>query len=162
MPVISRSLIHQYTAGNGTRHGRVEFEDHTGFKWPLSYSVGIGEDIEVFLDSEQVKEEAALLRRERVKIQRFIDRGAHPALVIPDHLTNAQALKAMLRAFTTFGLDQRAVRFAKWLQANVTDIQLEAVTSPAVRAKIRSAQTRLITSETEVDGHEADRVVIDG
>lgn len=162
MPVISRSLIHQYTAPNGTRHGRVEFEDHTGFKWPLSYSVGAGEDVEAFLDGEQVKEEVSLLKRERVKIQRFIEHDGNPALVSPDHLTSAQALKAMLQAFTIFGLDQRAVRFAKWLQANVSDAQIDAITNLEARAKIRSFQTRLIASETEINGHESDRVVIDG
>ncbi len=137
--------------------GRISYTevhtDHLGREHRFSYRAA-GIDAQAVMAARAVKLLSGLEDNERQRIARDIEAGVDPATITPEYLTNAQALKVVLKAAMRFPAAEAMV-VAQFINDTLTDAQLDAVFTVAIRQRIRTRVAGLLALKPDLDADRA-------
>ncbi len=144
------------------RPGRIRvheyFRDHVGLETTNIYDVPDGYDTAQHLADAVVARDAHMIESEAELVEMRVLGGEEPASITTNHIRALQKVKAIILALMR-GRAQQAFKAAAWLDANVSDAQLEAALGIPRRIKIRNRITSVLALKTAL---EADEVMRDG
>ena len=142
------------------RPGRIRvheyFRDHVGLETTNIYDVPDGYDTTQHLINAVAFRNAHMIESEAELVEARVLEGEEPASITINHITAAQKVKAIILALMR-GRAQRVFRAAAWLDANVTDAQLDAALGTARRIKIRNRIASVLALKTSLETDEAMR-----
>ncbi len=123
------------------RPGRIRvheyFLDHVGLETTNIYDVPDSYDTAQHLADAVVFRDAHMIESEAELVEMRVLDGEEPASIVINHITAAQKVKAIILALMR-GRAQQVFQAAAWLDANVSDAQLDAALGEARRIKIRN------------------------
>ena len=141
---LGRIRVHEY------------FRDHVGHETTNIYDVSDTYDTAQHLADAVVWRNAHMIKAEAELVEHRVLEGGNPASITTDHITAGQKVKAIILALMR-GRAQQVFRAAVWLDANVTDAQLDVALGVARRTKIRDRITSVLALRTALETDEAMR-----
>ncbi len=142
------------------RPGRIRvheyFRDHTGLETTNIYDVPEAYDTAQHLADAVVFRDAHMIESEAELVESRVLEGEEPGSVTTNHITAAQKVKAIILALMR-GRAQQVFRAAVWLDANVTDAQLDAALGVVRRTKIRNRIASVLALRTALETDEGMR-----
>lgn len=142
------------------RPGRIRvheyFRDHVGLEITNIYDVPDTYDTAQHLADAVVWRDAHMIEAEVELVENRVLEGENPVSILTDHITAQQKVKAIILALMR-GQAQQVFKAAVWLDANVTDAQLNAALGVARRIKIRNRITSVLALRTALEADEAMR-----
>lgn len=140
------------------RPGRIRvheyFRDHTGLEMTNIYDVPESYDTAQHLADAVVFRDAHMIESEAELVEQLVLEGEEPASITTNHITARQKVKAIVLALMR-GQAQQVFRAAVWLEANVTDAQLDRAFGVARRIKIRDRITSVLALRIDLEADEA-------
>jgi len=119
MAIISSQIVKDRNRGNGSRAIHEEHTDHNGKIHERRYYCPIVFDVNAELITNAAEIEAALIEREKEDTFNEMLQGKNPASVTPDLLTEAESVRARMRAFLT-GQATEVVHMYDWANSFTT------------------------------------------
>lgn len=146
MPITSSVVAQISSEPGGLVRVREEHTDHTGKVWtPPSYKGVRGADHSLLLAAHAEKLLISIKRDERDALgQQLLDGVTTPETWTMVHITLAEMVRPILRAFMNMSPDV-ALTLARWVDADLTDDQIEQKTSVVVRQKVRARITNILS-----------------
>jgi len=142
------------------RPGRIRvheyFRDHVGLETTNIYDVPEGYDTAQHLADAVVFRDAHMIESEAESVEQLVLDGEEPGSITTNHITAKQKVKAIILALMR-GQAQQVFKAATWLDANVTNAQLDAALGVARRTKIRNRITSVLALRTALEADEAKR-----
>lgn len=142
------------------RPGRIRvheyFRDHTGLEATNIYDVPDNYDTAQHLADAVVFRDAHMIEAEADLVELRVLGGDEPSLIITNHITTHQKARAIIMALMR-GTAQQVFRAASWIDANVTDAQLDSRFGVARRIKIRNRIISVLALKTSLEADEAMR-----
>lgn len=151
MPIVSHRTGMDVMQADGTRKVHWYFIDHTGKEYAFRMrNVPAEFDEEAERPNRAAIYDQKLLKWESRRVEQEIEKGADPASITLDHLTNRQAVKPLVKAFMRMYSSPESVRTAEWIRDNVTNAVLDADFSPQVRQRVRNRITDLVAMKADL------------
>lgn len=161
MPIVSSITAKVRTRANGSRMVWYEHTDHTGFVHRVASTVAAGEDeVENYRAIQEAEFNAGLPQWEATRFKKMLKQGGSPDAFSSDHMSPVQRLRAVLKAFIDAPTQHRAMKLAKWIDANVTATQIEAALGVQRKNKVQTSIARLLSMETSLDADASERGAI--
>ncbi len=151
------------------RPGRIRvhefFRDHTGFETTNIYDVPDTFDTAQHLVDAVVARDAHLIESEADLVEMRVLEGEDPALITVGHITPVQRLLAIVTSMMR-GRPHEIMPAAVWLDANVSDAELDTAVGAARRVLVRERITGLLASSgprrSLMEALDADEALRDG
>ncbi len=151
------------------RPGRIRvhefFRDHTGFETTNIYDVPEGYDTAQHLADAVVFRDAHLIESEADIVEERVREGEDPAQIIVVHITLVQRLIAIVMSMMR-GRPHEIMPAVVWLDANVSNAELDTAVGAARRVLVRERITGLLVSSgprrSLREALDADEVLRDG
>ena len=142
------------------RPGRIRvheyFRDQTGLEATNIYDVPEDYDTAQHLADAVVFRDAHMIESEAELVELRVLEGEEPGSITTDHITATQKVKAIIFALMR-GQAQQVFKAATWLDANVTNAQLDMALGQPRRIKIRNRITSVLALRTSLEADEAMR-----
>ncbi len=156
MPIITSRIdeIENGAPGPGRMRVHEFFEDQTGRIYINRYDVPLGYDTAQQLADQVVFRDTRLLIDEKRNVQLDVKEGADPATITVDHITANEKLASIVNGFM-FGVAQDMAVAAAWLNASVSNGELDTAVGTDRRVVVRNRETSVLGLQTDLDADEA-------
>lgn len=149
MTITDRIVAQTTLNGDGSTRVREEHTFHTGDVRHYRYDAETGLDYNLALPVHEI----IMLKREKARElgdlrYRLIRNGESPSDFKREHNVAADFVEPILRAFMDITNPVQAVNIAKWIDTKLSDEQIEAVVSLAIREKVRQRIANILVMET--------------
>ncbi len=132
------------------------FRDHVGFETTNIYDVPEGYDTAQHLADAVVFRDAHMIESEEELVEQLVLNGEEPDLITTNHITEMQKIMAVILALMK-GQAQQVFLAAVWMDASVTDRQLDALVGRSRRMLVRDRITSVLDLRTALEADEGMR-----
>lgn len=153
MPVVSSVMISATTQADGRVAYTERHTDHLGGRHYFSYRVTTSIDALAVMAARAISLIGTFKDDERSRIAAQIEAGVDPATITPEHLTNAQALRVVVKTAMHLTAAE-AILTAEFIDT-LTNTQLDAVFNVAIRQRIRTRVAGLLALKADLAADQA-------
>jgi len=154
MPIITSFLVSAVEQIDGRISYTEVHTDHLGREYRFSYRVSVGADAQAIMAARAVKLVDRLEDDERQRIARLIETDTDPATIVPDYLTNAEALRVVVKTAMRLPAAEAMV-VAEFINSTLSDAQLDAAFGVIIRGRIRVRVASVLALKPDLDADQA-------
>lgn len=115
---------------------------------------------DVILANHAIGLSARLLIWEKRNFERHLNNGQEPDTFSINHNSQQAMILPLIRVFASMEDAHKAIFMALWIQANLTSTQIQNVTNIAIKNKVVSRVTRLLSLKIDLEADNADIVEV--